>query len=82
MAFVKTRVYLDQRKADQIIEILYENTVANEPLERSILTLGHSILPTDTDQKTGKSSATKNHTVDRPYQNTVQLKRIVVQVKK
>ncbi len=82
MAFVKTRIYLDQCMAEQIIEILYENTAANEPLVRSIEALGHKILPQNSVLETQETAAINIHTSDHLYKSSIQLKRIFVQVKK
>ena len=46
MAFVKTRLYLDQKSNEATVDILYEDTKANEPLVRSIQALGHKIIST------------------------------------
>lgn len=44
MAFVKTRILLDKKNTEDIVDILYENTAANEPLVRSIEGLGHAVV--------------------------------------
>ena len=44
MAFVKTRILLDKKNAGDFVDILYENTAANEPLVRSIEGLGHTVI--------------------------------------
>lgn len=44
MAFVKTKIHLDKVTPGKIVRILYDLTPANEPLVRSIRSLGHNIL--------------------------------------
>lgn len=44
MAFVKTRLYLDTKTPGDLVDILFEDTAANEPLVRSIEALGHSVI--------------------------------------
>jgi len=82
MAFVKARIYLDQRKNAEIIQILYEDTPANEPLVRSIQSLGHILVREQIDQENKKLTTTASHTPDRSRSDTLQLKRISIQVKK
>jgi len=82
MAFVKARIFLDQCTAEKIVEILYQNTPANEPLARSIQTLGHLILPLSNDQWTNMSTANEPQKLEHSHANTLQLKRIIIQVKK
>lgn len=43
MAFVKTKIHLDRLSNGDIATILYEDTLSNEPLVRSIRSLGHTI---------------------------------------
>lgn len=78
MAFVKARMYLDQCKTDKIVQILYEDTPANEPLARSIQGLGHTLLPMGLEQGKAKNSSS----VVKSRAQTVQLKTIMIQVKK
>lgn len=69
MAFVKTRIHLDSLSNGDIATILYEDTHSNEPLVRSIQSLGHTIVEKTTvdphtpapnaGRKTG--SATNDH---------------------
>ena len=87
MAFVKTRVHLDQCENGEIVQILYEDTAANEPLARSIMALGHKIVPEPTAAKSAGTQSTdaeaaKTNSPARPRRNTLQLKRIRIQVKK
>lgn len=44
MAFVKTKIHLDTLSPGEKTTILYEQTPGNEPLVRSIRSLGHLIL--------------------------------------
>jgi TusA-related sulfurtransferase len=44
MAFVKTKIHLDQVTPGETVRIVFEPTPANEPLVRSIRSLGHHIL--------------------------------------
>lgn len=44
MAFVKARLHLDALSSGDITTIVYEATPSNEPLVRSIRSLGHTIL--------------------------------------
>lgn len=44
MAFVKTKIHLDKVTPGKIVRIVYDHTPANEPLIRSIRSLGHHIL--------------------------------------
>ena len=43
MAFVKCRIFLDSLAPKSICTIIYEANSSNEPLERSIVSLGHRI---------------------------------------
>ena len=47
MAFVKARLFLDECESEEIIAILIDDTNSNEPLPRSLETLGHQILSID-----------------------------------
>ncbi|PCI62733.1 MAG: hypothetical protein COB37_06440 [Kordiimonadales bacterium] len=82
MAFVKARLHLDTCFDGEIISILYEDTAANEPLARSILTLGHKILSETTDTRYKKTNPATQHTARRLDSATLQLKHIRIQVKK
>ncbi|WP_417464123.1 sulfurtransferase TusA family protein [Kordiimonas sp.] len=44
MAFVKTKVHLDKLSPGDVTTILFEDTPPNEPLVRSIQSLGHKVL--------------------------------------
>jgi len=82
MAFVKTKIHLDQCKNGEIIQILYEDTAANESLARSITALGHRILPENLDTASKDFAKTYPLTFNHPRISTLQLKRIRLQVKK
>lgn len=43
MAFVKFRIYADQLPDNTEFKVAYDNTKANEPLIRSIKSLGHLV---------------------------------------
>ncbi len=43
MAFVLTKIKLDQLQHGDQLEILFEDSKANKPLIQSIISLGHSI---------------------------------------
>ncbi|MCJ9428249.1 sulfurtransferase TusA family protein [Kordiimonas marina] len=82
MAFVKTRLFLDTLVNGDIASIVYEKTRSNEPLVRSIRSLGHEILSeTDTHSLPSFISADVD-AASRPPVNTLQLIVIEVQVKK
>ena len=82
MAFVKARIYLDQRTDGEITQIQYENTPANEPLIRSIQALGHIVLPAKSKPENKAPEVTDTPIPDTSNENTLQLKCITVQVKK
>jgi len=44
MAFVKLRLFADQKPAGTMIRVLYEDSTANEPLARSTASVGHSVV--------------------------------------
>ncbi|WP_417450369.1 sulfurtransferase TusA family protein [Kordiimonas sp.] len=44
MAFVKAKIHLDSLSSGDTTLILYEDTPPNEPLVRSIQSLGHNVL--------------------------------------
>ncbi len=44
MAFVKTKLHLDKVSPGKTTTVVFEQTPGNEPLVRSICSLGHTIL--------------------------------------
>tara|TARA_R110002050_G_scaffold59756_1_gene133194 strand:+ start:302 stop:547 length:246 start_codon:yes stop_codon:yes gene_type:complete len=44
MAFVKTKIHLDTLSSGDTTSILYEDIPSNEPLVRSIQSLGHKVI--------------------------------------
>lgn len=44
MAFVKFRLFADAQSNGTVFTLLFENTPANEPLVRSISSLGHEVI--------------------------------------
>lgn len=44
MAFVKLRLFTDQQPAGTMVQVLYEDSAANEPLARSTAGIGHSVV--------------------------------------
>ncbi|WP_262692198.1 sulfurtransferase TusA family protein [Kordiimonas aestuarii] len=44
MAFVKTKIHLDSLSSGDTTSIIYEDIPSNEPLVRSIQSLGHKII--------------------------------------
>jgi len=82
MAFVKTKIHLDQCENGEIIQILYEDTAANEPLARSIVALGHKIMSENIDTENPEFATVKPIISNRSHPNKLQLKRISLQVKK
>lgn len=71
MAFVKTKLHLDKLSPGDRTKILYEQSPANEPLVRSIRSLGHLVLsqkaaeqPFQKDDE--KSAKTPSRSVDVP----------------
>ena len=81
MAFVKSRVFLEQCSTGEIVSIAFENSKANEPLIRSIESLRHKIVSRtttlDPDKKTISAPLSNNLSPN----DTVQLICIEVQVK-
>ena len=82
MAFVKSRLFLDQRKAGETVEILYQNTAANEPLHRSILALGHEVSNRPVRSTDDMSLQQTAHKPVQTQSSTILLKSIFVLVKK
>ena len=79
MAFVKTKLHLDKFSNGDITCILYENTPPNEPLVRSIQSLGHRILSrTDTAPATPLSGIAYKD--KPPTNNNVQLTLLKIEV--
>ncbi len=64
MAFVKCRMFLDSLTPKSMCIIIYEANSSNEPLERSIVSLGHTI------------TATKNSSEDMP--NSINLDATII----
>ncbi len=48
MAFVKTKIHLDTLSNGDTTAIVYEDIPANEPLARSIRSLGHTLVSQET----------------------------------
>lgn len=82
MAFVKTRMFLDTQTDGTKCTILFEETAANEPLVRSIKSLGHSVLIIEQAPLNAQIESTFPSTAKKLAGDTLQLILIVVQVKK
>ncbi|MBL4836396.1 MAG: sulfurtransferase TusA family protein [Kordiimonadaceae bacterium] len=81
MAFVKARLYLDQKYNGDVIEILYDNTAANEPLIRSIQSLGHTII-SHTKRIEPSVTTTQHNNLNPHSARKIQLNKAIIQVKK
>lgn len=57
MAFVKLRLFVDQQPDGATVSVLYEDTLANEPLARSTTGIGHKIISNETDENTSEGDA-------------------------
>lgn len=82
MAFVKTRMFLDTLSSGDVASIVYEDTRSNEPLVRSIQSLGHKIVSQKDTISTDTPVDPAIDAAGRPLANTLQLIIIEVQVKK
>ncbi len=76
MAFVKARMHLDQSPDGTIISIIYENTSSNRPLQKSIQSLGHTILSSTAND----SSLPIPQKTDPVHGGTLQVINLKVQV--
>ncbi len=81
MAFVKARVHLDQLPKRAITSIVFEDTLANEPLIRSIEALGHTILSQSTHERNIDDTTANPRTDHRPPRGTLQSIAVTIQVK-
>lgn len=80
MAFVKAKLHLDTLSPGETTRILFEQTPANEPLVRSICSLGHQVLL----EKTGDAETlnlNEQVTASPPVSDTVQLTILEIEVK-
>ena len=82
MAFVKSRLFLDKCRGGAIVEILYEDTPANEPLLRSIEALGHQISDNSANTMSNANSQPPFQNSVQTQSNTTLLKSIFILVKK
>jgi TusA-related sulfurtransferase len=79
MAFVKTKVHLDRLSNGDIATILYEDTLSNEPLVRSIQSLGHTVITKSTTEP--DFPASQAGTITRSHPNDyVQLTLLKIEV--
>ena len=74
MAFVKTKIHLDKLSPGDVTTILFEDTPPNEPLVRSIQSLGHKVLETtsvEAESKPPKAGNSKASPTNGPSQLTL-----------
>ncbi|MFC3050311.1 sulfurtransferase TusA family protein [Kordiimonas pumila] len=82
MAFVKARIFLDAQTNSAVVDILYEDTPANDSLARSIKSLGHTIVESSTYSNDVPKNTDVPLTAQHSCIDTLQLIAITVQVKK
>jgi hypothetical protein len=80
MAFVKTKLHLDQIPPGETTTVVFEQSQGNEPLVRSICSLGHIIL---SEKTVAASFLTDDDTVTDipPPSDEVQLTILEIEVK-
>jgi len=85
MAFVKAKLYLDAQPSDQIVELIVDDSEANEPLPplpRSIQEIGHQILSVKPCREEIISEINSSHNSKIPNAAHLKVLLIKVQVKK
>lgn len=80
MAFVKTKIHLDKVTPGKIVRIVFDHTPANEPLIRSIRSLGHLILSQEQANASYPHNASQSGTTNPPSVEP-QLTTLEVEVK-
>ena len=79
MAFVKTKIHLDSLSNGDVTTVLYEDSPSNEPLVRSIESLGHTIVCKSTVQPDTRAPMAKE--MSGPHKNSyVQLTLLKIEV--